>query len=162
MPLRIRLICSGKLIPAIDKIAASLFPLSDYWLSAISYLQREPHMEMDKPHFFVLSRWKRFLKFKGRGPFKFSKKYPAAKHYTDIYRLVLLLTHLSFRWTVPLISSSPWLINTRDDEIAPKHIMHQIIFCFYRIIKNVTYLVCLFDNFKNLTLSNLPLLIVGA
>jgi hypothetical protein len=43
-----------------------------------------------------------FLKFKERGPFKFSKKYPAAKHYTDIYRLVLLLTHLSFRWTVPL------------------------------------------------------------
>jgi hypothetical protein len=30
------------------------------------------------------------LKFKGRGPFKFSKKYPAAKHYTDIYQLVLL------------------------------------------------------------------------
>jgi hypothetical protein len=43
MPLQIRLICSGKLIPAIDKIAASLFPLSDDWLSAISYLQREPH-----------------------------------------------------------------------------------------------------------------------
>jgi hypothetical protein len=42
------------------------------------------------------------LKFKGRGPFKFSKKYPAAKHYTNIYRLVLLLTQLSFRWTVPL------------------------------------------------------------
>jgi hypothetical protein len=44
-----------------------------------------------------------FLKFKGRGPLKFSKKYPAAKHYTDIYQLVLLLTHLNFRWTVPLI-----------------------------------------------------------
>jgi hypothetical protein len=57
-------------------------------------------MEMDKPHFFVISRWKRFLKCKGQGPFKFSKKCPAAKHYTDIYRLVLLLTHLSFRWTV--------------------------------------------------------------
>jgi hypothetical protein len=41
------------------------------------------------------------LKFKGRGPLKFSKKCPATKHYTDIYRLVLLLTHLSFRWTVP-------------------------------------------------------------
>jgi hypothetical protein len=37
-----------------------------------------------------------FLKFKGRGLFKFSKKYSAAKHYTDIYRLVLVLTHLSF------------------------------------------------------------------
>jgi hypothetical protein len=43
-----------------------------------------------------------FFKFKGRGPFKVSKKYPAAKHYTAIYRLVLLLTRLSFRWTVPL------------------------------------------------------------
>jgi hypothetical protein len=53
-------------------------------------------------HIFVLSRWKFFWQFKDRSPFKFSKKYPAAKHYTDIYRLVLLLTHLSFRWTVPL------------------------------------------------------------
>jgi hypothetical protein len=44
------------------------------------------------------------LKFKGRGPFKFSKKYPAAKHHTNIYLLVLLLTHLSFRWTVPFKS----------------------------------------------------------
>ncbi len=59
-------------------------------------------MKMDWLHFFVLSRWKRFLKFKGRGPFKFSKKYPAAKHYTDIYRLVLPLTHLSFHWTATL------------------------------------------------------------
>jgi hypothetical protein len=28
----------GKLIPAVDTIAASLFPLSDDWLSAIRYL----------------------------------------------------------------------------------------------------------------------------
>ncbi len=42
------------------------------------------------------------MKFKERGPFKYSKKYPAAKHYTDIYGLILLFTHLSFRWTVPL------------------------------------------------------------
>jgi hypothetical protein len=98
---RIHLNCSGKLIPAIYTIVASLFPLSDDWLSAITYLQREPH-ENGEATFFVLSRWKQFLKFKGRGPFKFSKKYPAAKHYTDIYRLVLLLTHLSFCWTVPL------------------------------------------------------------
>jgi hypothetical protein len=35
--------CSGTLILAIDTIAASLFPLSDDRLSAISYLQREPH-----------------------------------------------------------------------------------------------------------------------
>ncbi len=29
------------------------------------------------------------------------KKYPAAKQYSDIYQVGLLLTHLSFRWTVP-------------------------------------------------------------
>jgi hypothetical protein len=34
---------SGKLIPPIGTMAASLFPLTDDWLSAISYLQREPH-----------------------------------------------------------------------------------------------------------------------
>jgi hypothetical protein len=43
MPLRIHLNCSGKLIPATDTISASLFPLSDDWLSAISYLQQKPH-----------------------------------------------------------------------------------------------------------------------
>jgi hypothetical protein len=88
-------------MPAIDLIAASLFPLSDDWLSAISYLQQEPH-EMDKLHRLSKAAENDFLKFKGRGPFKFSKKYPANKHYIDIYRLVLLLTHLCFRWTVPL------------------------------------------------------------
>jgi hypothetical protein len=80
MPLRICLNCSGRLIPAIYTIAASAFSLSDDWLSAISY-------------FFI---------FKGRGSFKFSIKYLVAKHYTYIYWLVLLLTHLSFCWTVPL------------------------------------------------------------
>jgi hypothetical protein len=50
MPLRICLNCSGRLIPTIDTIAASLFPPSDDWLSAVSYLQREPH-EMDKLNF---------------------------------------------------------------------------------------------------------------
>jgi hypothetical protein len=43
MLLRIRLNCSGKLILAIGTIAASLFPLSDDLLSAVSYLQGEPH-----------------------------------------------------------------------------------------------------------------------
>jgi hypothetical protein len=60
MPLQICLNCSGRLIPAMDTIAESLFPLSDDWLSAISYLQRE-HMEMNKPHFLVLSRKKQFF-----------------------------------------------------------------------------------------------------
>jgi hypothetical protein len=86
---------------AIDTIAESLFPLSDKWLSAVNYLKWSP-MEIDKPHVFVLSTWKCFLQFNGRGYIQFIKKYPVAKHYTDIYRLVLLLTHLGFRWTVPL------------------------------------------------------------
>jgi hypothetical protein len=33
--------CSRKLIPAINRIAASQFPLSADWLAAIVYLQRE-------------------------------------------------------------------------------------------------------------------------
>ncbi len=53
------------------------------------------------------------MKVKGPGPFKFSKKYPAAKHYTDIYRLVLILTYLSFRWTVPLMGQSNKILNLR-------------------------------------------------
>ncbi len=61
-------------------------------------------MEIDKPNFVAQAAENNFLKFKGRGPFKFSKKYPAAKHYTDVYRLVLLMTHLSLCWTVPLTS----------------------------------------------------------
>jgi hypothetical protein len=40
---RIYLNCSGRLIPAIATITASLFPLSDDWLSGISYLQWEHH-----------------------------------------------------------------------------------------------------------------------
>ncbi len=60
-------------------------------------------METDKPHFLYQAAENDFLKFKGKGHFKFSKRYPAAKHYTDIYRFVLLLTHLSFGWTVPLM-----------------------------------------------------------
>jgi hypothetical protein len=43
MPLQIPLNGSGKLIPAIGTIEASLFPLTDDWLSAISYLQWELH-----------------------------------------------------------------------------------------------------------------------
>ncbi len=61
-------------------------------------------MKLDKLHFLSQAAENDFLKFKRRGPFQFSKKYPAAKHYTDIYRLELLLTHLSFRLTVPLMS----------------------------------------------------------
>ncbi len=48
-------------------------------------------MEMDKSN----------LNLKDEVPLN-CKKYPAVKHFTDIYRLVLLLTHLVFRWTVHL------------------------------------------------------------
>jgi hypothetical protein len=42
-PLLIRFNRSGRLIPVIDTIAASLIPLRADWLPAISYLQRAPH-----------------------------------------------------------------------------------------------------------------------
>jgi hypothetical protein len=35
--------CSGRLIPAIEKKATSLFSLSADWLPPISYLQWAPH-----------------------------------------------------------------------------------------------------------------------
>ncbi len=60
-------------------------------------------MKMDKLHFLLSAAESDFFKFKGQVPFKLKKKYPAAKHYTDFYRLELLFTHLSFRWTVPLM-----------------------------------------------------------
>ncbi len=60
MPVRIHLICSSKLIPAIDNIAASLFPLSDDWLSAISHLQREPRGN-GSATFFCLKPLKTFF-----------------------------------------------------------------------------------------------------
>jgi hypothetical protein len=43
VPLLIRLNGSRKLIPAINRIAASQFLLSADWLAAISYLQRASH-----------------------------------------------------------------------------------------------------------------------
>ncbi len=48
-----------------------------------------------------------FLRFKGWGCFKFFKEFPAAKQWSHTYRLVLIFTHLSFRWTVPLVRSAP-------------------------------------------------------
>jgi uncharacterized protein involved in cysteine biosynthesis len=41
MPLQIPLKGSGNFIPAIGTIVASLFLLTDDWLSAISYLQQD-------------------------------------------------------------------------------------------------------------------------
>jgi hypothetical protein len=60
--------CGGKLIPAIDTIAASLYPLSDDWLAAISYLQRAPH-ETEKATLFVIKTLKLvFCDLKGENP----------------------------------------------------------------------------------------------
>jgi hypothetical protein len=64
MLIRIRWNNSGRLIPTIDTIAASLFPLSDDSLSTISYLQKE-RMEMDNPHFLSQAAKNGSLQFKG-------------------------------------------------------------------------------------------------
>ncbi len=57
-----------RLIPTIDIIAAILFPLSDDWLSAISYLQREPHGD-GYATFFCLKLLITVLQFKRQVPF---------------------------------------------------------------------------------------------
>jgi hypothetical protein len=44
-----------------------------------------------------------FIEFKGWCPFKFEEKKAAAKWQSKSYRLIPLLTHLSFRRTMPLI-----------------------------------------------------------
>jgi hypothetical protein len=73
MLLRLRWNCSGKLIPAIGTIAASLFPLTDDWLSAIRYLQREPH-ENGSATFFCLKPLKMiFFNLKDEFPLNFQK-----------------------------------------------------------------------------------------
>jgi hypothetical protein len=64
MPIQVRLHYSGRLIPAIDTIAASLFPLSDDLLSTVSFLQKE-RMEMDNPHFLSQAAKNGSLQFKG-------------------------------------------------------------------------------------------------
>jgi hypothetical protein len=57
--------CGGKLIPAIDTIAASLYLLSDDWLAAISYLQRASN-ETEKAHIICYKEAETvFLRFKG-------------------------------------------------------------------------------------------------
>ncbi len=115
----------GNLFPLLTLLQQAYFryEMIGFPLSAIC--SRSP-MGMDKLHFFVLSCWKQFfILFKGRGPFKFSKKYPAATQYTDIYRLVLLLTHLSFRWTLPLKRSlyCIWKSNISVSTLDEKRIL---------------------------------------
>jgi hypothetical protein len=64
MPLRICLNCIGRLIHIIDTIAASLFPLSDGWLT-LSVISSGHPLEIDKPHFLSQAAENNFLKFKG-------------------------------------------------------------------------------------------------
>jgi hypothetical protein len=63
---------SGRPIPAIDTIAASLILLSAGWLTAIIYLQWTP-IELDKPHILALATETGFLLFKEQVPLKFKK-----------------------------------------------------------------------------------------
>jgi hypothetical protein len=62
-----------RLIPAIDEMVASLFPLSADWPSAISYFQRGP-IDINKPHILAYGAEISFLQSKERGPFKFNNK----------------------------------------------------------------------------------------
>ncbi len=72
MPL-IRLKCSGKLIPAIDTIAASSFPLSDDWLPLWAICSGSP-IEMDKPPLFCSKQLKTNLwNLKDEVPLNFQK-----------------------------------------------------------------------------------------
>jgi hypothetical protein len=48
-----------------------------------------------------LCRWILFFKFKGPWPFKYNYKYPTTQLEIISYRLISLLTHDNFRWTVP-------------------------------------------------------------
>jgi hypothetical protein len=55
-----------------------------------------------------------FRNLKDKVPLNFQKKYPAAKNYTDIYRLELLLTYLSFCGTVTLRENSQDCVKTKQ------------------------------------------------
>jgi hypothetical protein len=45
---------------------------------------------------------KRFLQNSIWRPFKIKKECPAPQHYSNTCRLIPILTHRSFRWTIPL------------------------------------------------------------
>jgi hypothetical protein len=93
------LVCSWRLIPAIDSVAASLFPLLAGWLTVISYLQWHPS-ELDKPHILALAAEAGFLLFKEQVPLKFKKECNR-----KAFRLTSLSTPVIFCWTVPLSST---------------------------------------------------------
>jgi hypothetical protein len=67
----------------------------------------------NKPHFFALKPF--FTYVKGLGPFKRGEKNSAAKYDCRTSRLILVLTHLNFCWTIPLglnHMGSMWDIST--------------------------------------------------
>ncbi len=59
-------------------------------------------IELDKPHILALAAETGFLLFKGQVPLKFRKEISAVQFERKTFRLILLSTPVSFRWTVPL------------------------------------------------------------
>jgi hypothetical protein len=118
VPLLIRWNYSGRLIPAVDTIAASLFPLSASWLSAISYCSGRP-IELDKLHILALAAETGFLLFKEQVPLKFKKEISAVHCKRKTFQLNSLSTPVDFRWTVPLTNSLICL-NDRIFEMSKK------------------------------------------
>jgi hypothetical protein len=60
-----------------------------------------------------------------------------AKHYTDIHRLVILLTHLGFCWTVPLIKVLGILRGLQSEnqktQMHPKTFLHIFFVSNYHV-----------------------------
>jgi hypothetical protein len=57
---------------------------------------------LDKPHILALAAETGFLLFKEQVPLKFKKEISAVQCKRKTFRLISLLTPVSFRWTVPL------------------------------------------------------------
>jgi hypothetical protein len=70
--------CSGRLIPEIGLVVASLFLLSADWLPAFSNLQRAPHGNGQATH-FGLSHLNRFFPCKEQITFNFKNKVSAVQ-----------------------------------------------------------------------------------
>jgi hypothetical protein len=63
-------------------------------------------IELDKPHILALAAETGFLLFKEQVPLKFKKEISAVQCESKTFRLILLITPVSFRWTVPLKAKS--------------------------------------------------------
>jgi hypothetical protein len=59
-------------------------------------------IELDKPHILALAAETVFLLFKEQVPLNFKKEISAVQCDRKTFRLILLSTPVSFRWTVPL------------------------------------------------------------